>query len=766
MNIKFLFTFIIYSLLSVNFLYSNSKIRYNKVRSLVDYVNPYIGGISHLLVPTFPTVYLPNSMMRVHPLRDDVTGNKLHGLPILLVGHRSDHVFTISPYQGTDFSKKYVVNYEYDNEVVKPYFYSVYLDNVTTEVKFAPSHQSAIYELDYKGTNEPSLIISSENGQISYNRNIVTGWQHVGNTSTKAYIYLETEEMPQKAETFRENVYDQENRTEGVIKDGIVFYFNKKGNRKIRVRYGVSFISVEQAKRNLYREIVSYDLESVIKAGRNIWNKSLEKIKVVGDSEDEKTVFYTSLYRVYERMICLSEDGRYFSGFDGKIHDDNGIPFYNDDWLWDTYRAAHPLRVIIDPEKENFMINSFIRMATQTENFWMPTFPEITGDSRRMNSNHGVATIIDGYEKGLRNFDLEKAYLACKNAITGKTLAPWSDKKSGKLDDFFKEKGYFPALANGEQETIPEIDSWEKRQPVAVTLGTVYDEWCLSRIAQHLGKKDEADYFLKRSLNYRELFNQETKFFHPKNKNGEFITPFDYRYSGGLGARDAYDENNGWIYRWDVQHNISDLVEMMGGKDIFVLELEKMYDTPLGKPKYEFYASLPDHTGNVGQFSMANEPSLHVPYLYNYAGCPWRTQKKIRELLEQWFRNDLMGLPGDEDGGAMSAFVVFSALGFYPVTPGLPIYVIGSPIFKNVKIKLDKGKVFEIKCHNYSVENKYIQSARLNGEELKKSWFHHNDMVNDGKLEFYMGKYPNKQWASDSEATPPSFKMNNNSSNN
>ena len=359
------------------------------------------------------------------------------------------------------------------------------------------------------------------------------------------------------------------------------------------------------------------DLDAVAEKGRQVWNEALGKIEVQGSSEEDKTIFYTSFYRFYERMICMSEDGRYYSGFDGKVHNDEGIPFYTDDWLWDTYRAAHPLRTIIEPEKESHMVNSYIRMSEQMKDYWMPTFPEVVGDVRGMNSNHGVAVVADCYAKGVRGFDLEKAYRACKGAITEKTLAPWSAKKKGELDEFFVQEGYFPALATGEEETVPEVHPFERRQPVSVTLGTVYDEWCLAQVANALGKEDEYRYFMDRSLNYKKIFHPETKFFHPKDKYGQFVQPFDYRYSGGQGARGAYAENNGWIYRWDVPHNVGDLIQMMGGNDAFVSEMERMYSTPLGRSKYDFFAQIPDHTGNVGQFSMANEPCLHILFWRN-----------------------------------------------------------------------------------------------------------------------------------------------------
>ncbi len=385
----------------------------------------------------------------------------------------------------------------------------------------------------------------------------------------------------------------------------------------------------------------------------------------------------------------------------------------------------------------------------------MPTFPEITGDSRRMNSNHAVATVADAYAKGLQ-VNMEKAYEACRKGIEEKTLIPWSGAPAGWLDEFYRKNGYIPALRPDEKETVANVNSFERRQPIAVTLGTAYDQWCLSLIAEALGRTDEAAYYLKCAHNYRNVYNAETAFFHPKDKDGKWIEPFDYRYSGGQGAREYYGENNGWVYRWDVPHNVADLIRLMGGNEQFIANLNQTFREPLGKGKHSFYATLPDHTGNVGQFSMANEPSLHIPYLYNYAGQPWMTQKRIRQLLKTWFRSDLMGVPGDEDGGGMSSFVVFSALGFYPVTPGFPAYNIGSPLFPHAKMALSNGKVFEIEAQDASDENKYIQSATLNGQEWNKPWFAHDDIKNGGKLVLVMGSKPNKSWGAGVDAAPPS----------
>jgi len=709
----------------------------------VDFVNPYLGNISHLLVPTFPTIHLPNSMLRVYPERRDYTQIQLNGLPLVVTSHRGSSAFNLSPYQGKESGIKPVIKFSYDQEELTPYSYSVYLDEQQIQVDYGLSHQSGAYDLQFGQNTPPYLILNSRMGSLSWDGKAIKGYQLIEN-NTRVYLYLIPEEPPMQVNTWNDGALNQETSIEG--RNACLVLKFPEGTGRSHVKYGISFIDEDQARSNMEREVSGKSVKELQSTGRDIWNEALGKIKIDEGSSDECTVFYTSLYRCYERPVCISEDGRYYSAFDGTVKEDKGRPFYTDDWIWDSYRAHHPLRILIDSQKEEDILHSFVLMAEQMDNFWMPTFPEITGDSRRMNSNHGVASVIDAYRKGLRNFDLEKAYQAAKGAITEKTLAPWSGKPAGELDRFYKEKGYIPALRDGEKETIPEVHPFERRQPVAVTLGTSYDQWCLAQIAEELGKKEEAEHFRKASFNYRNLFNEETKFFHPKDSEGNFIEPFDYKFSGGMGARGYYGENNAWIYRWDVQHNIPDLIKLMGGKESFVQYLDAMFTEPLGRSKYAFYAQLPDHTGNVGQFSMANEPSLHVPYLYNYAGQAWKTQKRLRKLLEEWFRNDLMGVPGDEDGGGMTSFVVFSSMGFYPVTPGSTVYSIGSPMFEQVSIDLGNGKTFEIEAHNASENNKYIQSATLNGENLESPWITHEAVINGGKLVFDMGPRANTNW--------------------
>ncbi|RYZ98437.1 MAG: glycoside hydrolase family 92 protein, partial [Sphingobacteriaceae bacterium] len=266
------------------------------------------------------------------------------------------------------------------------------------------------------------------------------------------------------------------------------------------------------------------------------------------------------------------------------------------------------------------------------------------------------------------------------------------------------------------------------------------------------GNTTDFNRFMKRAVNYKTLWNKKEGFFLPKDSKGNWIA-IDPKFDGGLGGREYYDENNGWTYLWQVQHDVPGLINLMGGKINFEKRLDGLFSEGLDRPKYQYYAKFPDATGNVGQFSMGNEPSFHIPYLYNYTGSPWKTQKQIRFLLDTWYKDNIFGIPGDEDGGGMTAFVVFSSMGFYPITPGIPMYTIGSPLFEKTIIDLPGGKQFTVIAQNCSVKNKYIQSAKLNGEILNTPWFTHGDLVAGGTLDLEMGPLPNKNWGVDDNIT-------------
>ena len=714
----------------------------------VDLVNPYMGNISHLLMPTFPTVQLPNSMMRITPNRADYTAETIEGFPLILTSHRGISAFALSPLSSSNEQVPNVRSFIYDHESIQPYRYLVDLPEEDISVAYAPSEQSAIYEIKYN-TAKPDrgVMLHTDNGELTVQDNTISGYQAL-NDSVRVYIYLQSEEKNTRA-TVRDSVSQRlsmpaDNQNKGTT----VALFFGPGKETIKLRYGISYISVEQAKQNVEREIQTYELDMIAKRGRSLWNSTLGKIEIEGGTEQDRQVFYTSLYRTYERMINISENGNYYSAEAKKALPDNGVPFYTDDWVWDTYLAVHPLRILLEPQMQQHILQSYLRVAEQTPEHWLPTFPEVTGDTHRMNGNHAISLFADAYAKGLSGVNIDKVYSYALKTMQEKSLLPWTRMPKRELTKFMDDKGYFPALNIDEKESYPYVTRWEKRQAVAVSLAAYYDYWTLSELARHLGHDEEAKTFLKKSYDYHKLYNHQTGFFHPKDKNNKFIKPFDYELSGGLGARDYYDENNAYTYRWDVKHNIADLIYLMGGNEKFIENLDSTLRKPLSMSRWQFYSQMPDQTGNVGQFTMGNEPSLHIPYLYVYAGAPWRTQRFIHKLLDTWFRNDLMGLPGDEDGGGMSAYVVFSMLGFYPTTPGMPIYVIGTPRFPKVTIHLPTNKRFTITAKDWSKDNIYIQSAKLNGRTLNRAWFRHSDIVSGGELVLEMGATPNKEWGS------------------
>jgi predicted alpha-1,2-mannosidase len=731
---------------------------FQKSREPVDFVNPNIGGISPLLQTTVPLVNLPNSMMRIHRLPGNYQAEKISGFPFILCGHRNGTAGLLMPAAGkilTD-QRKWQSYYDHDYEICTPYYYYVWLQDPDIDVEFTVAERSSFYRVTWNKNDRKNLMmgVTTQGSLNIIDNNTVEGYE-VYRNKVRVFFYIRTDKS-----FSTDSIWDvNHNGGEGITgiegrRPSVCLTFNIPEKEKVGVKMGVSFVSKEQAKRNLESEIPDWNFESLLTTGRKKWNDALGKIEVTGGTDDQKTVFYTALYRTYERMVNISEDGQYYSGYDDTIHIDNNIPFYADDWMWDTYRAAHPLQAMINSELEGIKIQSFVRMYEQSG--WMPSFPILFGDNPCMNGHHSAAIIADAYFKGIRNFDIEKAYEGLKKNALEATMLPWRNGPMCSLDTFYLEKGFYPALNPDEKETVAMVHPFEKRQAVAVTLGHSYDDWCLAQLAKALDKNEDYEYFLKQSHNFYNLFNHETGFFAPRTADGEWVKDFDPKLSGGMGNRDYYDENNGWTYLWDVQHDIAGLVDLLGGREKFTAKLDQLFLEGLGMSKYAYLAQFPDATGQVGQFVMGNEPSLHIPYLYNYAGAPWKTQQRIRMLLDTWFTNSPFGIPGDEDGGGLSGFVVFSSIGIYPVTPGIPAFNIGSPVFTDVTVKLQNNKTFRIIARNSNRQNKYIQGAALNGKKWNKPWFHWDDIKDGGELVLEMGSRPNYDWGSDPSDSPPS----------
>jgi len=710
----------------------------------VNYVDPQIGGVAPFLQPTRTRIHLPNSMVRMYPERKDYRDDQITSFPLTTRKHRSDLLFNIMPVSGAvNEADKPISAWDQELEIAHPYYYSTWLEDYNIVTEFTPAAQAGIFKFTYQNKDTRKLFLSDLTGddwQLNEN-GALTGTESF--EGMIGYVYAVTD---------KKGVFTSIETTENILNSWITW--NDSNINQVQFKYGISFISIEQAKKNLEREIPDFNFDNVKEKAREKWSIVLDQIEVEGGSEAYKRTFYTALYRSYERMINISEDGTYYSNYDQKIHEGEQ-DFYADDWVWDTFLALHPLRYILQPDVESDMMASYVRMYEQSG--WLPQFPQIHGDAPPMNGFHSTIMLLDAYRKGVDNFDVDTAFEAMKkNALEG-TMIPWKMGAHAPLDKLALELGYFPALYPGEEEREPRVHDFEKRQAVAVTLAQGYDDWALAEFAKELGKKEDYKYFSKTAQNYKNLYWKEKGFFMPKDAKGNWID-IDPKFDGGMGGRDYYDENNGWTYLWNVQQDILGLQELMGGRKTFEARLDQMFREDLGRSTYALNARFPDFTGIVGQYSMGNEPSFHIPYLYNFTDSPWKAQKKIRMLLNTWFKDNIFGIPGDEDGGGMSAFVVFSAMGFYPITPGIPVYTIGSPLFSKISINQPNGKKFTINAPNCNETNKYIQSATLNGKELKGPWFTHNDLVNGATITLEMGKYPNKNWGADPSLIPNDFK--------
>ena len=453
-------------------------------------------------------------------------------------------------------------------------------------------------------------------------------------------------------------------------------------------------------------------------------------------------------------MTDITEDGKYFSGYDHAVHDAQGHDFYIDDGTWDTYRSLHPLQLLLDARQQEDMVSSYVRMYEQSG--WLPSFPSVAGEQAVMIGHHAIAVILDTYMKGYRDFDVEQAYAAMRKSATESTMLPWSRGPLTGLDRVYFKKGFFPALANGEQETVQEVTP-ERRQAVSVTLESSYDDWCLAQFAKALGKQSDEVYFNKLAHNYENVFNPEIGFMAPKSADGEWVAHFDPTLGGGQGGRDYTTEVDSWLYTFNVQHDVAGLIHLLGGRDAFNAKLDRLFVEQYGTSKYAFLGQFPDATGLVGLYAQGNEPSFHIPYLYDFSGQPWKTQKRVRQLMDVWYGDGPLGIPGDDDGGATSSWYVLSAIGFYPVCPGSPVYEIGSPIFAKSTIRMGNGKELIILANHVSARNKYIQSAQLNGKPLNRAWFRQSEIANGGILALEMADKPNTHWGSAPEDVPPSM---------
>lgn len=711
------------------------------IKSVVDYVDPTIGTVGLVLGPALPTVHLPNSLIRVFPVRKDHLDDQISYFPLTSTSHRLFSVFGIMPYQGAINEQSWTVKMERASETIKPNHYQGKMEENNLGVEFTPAAKAGIFKFNFSeaGDHFIRLGLINKEGEINVEeKRIITGKELFSGMQAYFYAELDTDIL--------QTTYRDGNSKKIVM-------LKVAGNPlSVQFRYGISYISIDQAKENLQREIKTWDFNTYRNNAYNVWNKVLSKIMVEGGTLAQKRVFYTALYRCYERMVDINEYGKYYSAYDKKVHETNE-PFFTDSWIYDFTVGLFPLQMIINPEKQEQFIRSYIKMYEQGG--WMPSFALVDGDWPAMTGNYAAVWMADAWYKGIRNFNLKTAYEGVKkNSLEG-THLPWRNGPGkSPLDSFYNKYGFMPGLPPGEKETIKEIaNDWERRQAVSVTIETSYCDWAIGQLSVAAGYGNDKPLFMSRAQNYKNMYRADKGFMWPRDSKGEWIDSI----SPSLAGREYYTENNAYTFNWHVRHDFKNLFTMMGGRKAAEEKLDQLFRADIGTPKFRFWVNQPDATGLVGQYVMGNEMGFFIPYLYNNLGSPWKAQKRIRMLLETWFPDNVFGYPGDEDGGGMSPFIVFSMMGFFPVSQSIPTYNIGSPVFSKITIQLPGNKTFVIDAKNNSQQNKYIQTARLNGKNIDQSWFTHKDLANGGSLELNMGAGPNKKWGSDTTKLPPSY---------
>ena len=496
------------------------------------------------------------------------------------------------------------------------------------------------------------------------------------------------------------------------------FMFDTEEGEQITIVTALSGVSVEGAVKNLNAEAPHNDFDQYLADAKEDWNKQLQRIEVVGTNKDDKVNFYTALYHSMIAPTIYSDvDGKYY-GPDKQVHQAEGWVNYSTFSLWDTFRAAHPLFTYTEPERVGDMVQSFI--AFYEQNGRLPVWNFWGSETDMMIGYHAVPVIVDAYLKGIGNFDAEKALEACV--------------ATANIDEYrgigsYKKNGYIPYNVTDKYNT----ENWS----LSRTLEYAFDDFCIAEMAQKMGKTELANEFYKRSQNYRNVFNPATGFMQPIDDKGIFQPNFN---------PDEYTahicESNAWHYFWSVQHDIKGLVSLTGGQDKFAAKLDSMFTyIPAGNEELPIFS-----TGMIGQYAHGNEPSHHVIYLYNKVRQPWKAQKYVAQVMHDLYFNAPAGLCGNEDCGQMSAWYVFSAMGFYPVNPVSGEYEIGSPLFPEMRLNLGNGKTFTVLAPNVSRENIYIQSVKVNGQPYDKSYITHQQIMDGSTIEFVMGNQPGEIW--------------------
>lgn len=692
----------------------------SKDKRLISLVNPFIGTGGH--GHTFPGATLPFGMMQLSPDTrldgwDGCSGYHYSDNEIYGFSHTHLSGTGVSDYgdillmptnkpilnNGSDGKEGYKSKFSHENEIATPGFYKVLLENTNIDVELTVSKRSGMQKYKFPTSENQVVILDLTHRdeliahEISLGEKEISGYRFSKAWATDQRLFYQIKFSHPIKELVKNDTINP--------KKMALEFINPK-NDPIIVEIGISAVDIKGAKQNLEQEIGNKSFEEVKKIAQETWEKQLQKIVIEDTNHHNKVNFYTAMYHaMIAPNVYQDVDGRY-RGMDLEIHKTTDFDYYTVFSLWDTYRAAHPLYTIIEQKRTNDFINTFL--AKYDEGGIMPIWDLSANYTGCMIGYHAVPVIADAFLKGIKNYDSEKALQAMKHSAIQDKLGLES----------YKKFGFIPVEKESES--------------VSKTLEYAYDDWTIAQMAKALGKENDYKIFMERAQHYKNVFDPETKFMRGRFKNSWF-SPFD-PYEVNFN----YTEANSWQYSFYVPQDIAGFMNLVGGKQAMENQLDKLF-TAKNETSGRNQADI---TGLIGQYAHGNEPSHHIAYLYNFVNKPHKTQEKVRQILTELYQNSPVGISGNEDCGQMSAWYIFSSLGFYPVTPGSNQYVIGSPLFEKATINLENGKSFTIQAKNSSSENKYIKSVKLNGKNYEFSYINHQEIVNGGNLVFEMTHQP------------------------
>jgi predicted alpha-1,2-mannosidase len=726
-------------------------------KEYTDSVNVFIGTGGH--GHTFPGATLPHGMVQLSPDTrlfgwDACSGYYYDDTSIMGFTHTHLSGTGIGDYGDILFmpvvgekpliagtaenpDEGYRSRFSHEQESARPGYYQVLLQDDSINVELTATLRAGLHRYTYPKASDARLIVDMEptiHGhqhpvtQIRVvNDSTIAGMKYTVGWAKRHYVYFYavfSSPFDYKLYSGTEYQSDSTSVTVNTAK-AVMSFRNLPADGRVLAKVGISSVDEEGARLNVEAEIPNWDFEGVMKQANTAWNEALGKIDIETSDNDSRTVFYTSLYHAFIQPSLASDvDGRYRT-MGHEIKQDASYTNYTVFSLWDTFRAAHPLYTIVTPEQNQAFIRSLLRKYD--EGGILPKWELASNETGTMIGYHAVSVIADAMMKKQCDFDVKKALEACiRSSVYDTTgVTPMMDRQilNGKLMPvsikYKNELGYIPCDKVGGS--------------VSQGLEFAYNDWLIAQMMKEHNRKDLYDKYMELSRNYRNYFDPETKLMRGRLSNGSWITPFD---PASVQRPSNYVEGNAWQWAWFVPQDVEGLMELVGGQKSFEAHLDTLFTTSselTGDPN-----AAADVTGMIGQYAHGNEPSHHIPYLYNYAGAPRKTQALVDHILRTLYHNDPNGLSGNEDVGQMSAWYALSAMGFYSFCPGRPVYEIGRPIFDKVTIHLSNGKDFVIQAKNNSVENKYIRSMKLNGEDLAEPRFSHFDLMKGGELIFEM----------------------------